>query len=119
VTRTSQQTSFTEYERDLRSCIRDLVALSTMPTWWIGRTSEAIAEITHDLLLSMLRTDTASVQVWDPTTEKLQPDRPGDDANRSQHLASFPIGLGGELGRLPRDLPGPSSPTRSSHFCCR
>jgi len=50
----------------LRLCIRDLVALSTMPTWWIGRSPHALAESLRDLLRQMLDARIVCVQVADP-----------------------------------------------------
>jgi signal transduction histidine kinase len=41
----------------LRRCLRDLVALSTLPALWAGRDPPHIAESLADVLLSMLRAD--------------------------------------------------------------
>jgi two-component system sensor histidine kinase HydH len=43
--------------QDLRRCIGDLVALSTLPAVWIGYDTQRIAESLADALLGMLRLD--------------------------------------------------------------
>jgi signal transduction histidine kinase len=43
--------------RDLRRCVRDLVALSALPAVWIGYDARRIAESVADVLLGMLRLD--------------------------------------------------------------
>jgi signal transduction histidine kinase len=115
-------------EKDLRACIRDLVALSAMPTWWIGRSPAAIAESVRDLLVSMLRAEAAYVQVREPITHQTrvtvigtsqgevetalaEPRHTGDD--RRLRFASFPIALNGELGRL---AAGSSRPEFPNHI---
>ncbi|HEV7590759.1 MAG TPA: HAMP domain-containing sensor histidine kinase [Longimicrobium sp.] len=54
--------------RRLRACVRDLVALSTVGVWWIGRPAGAIAESLRDLMLRVLRCEAAYVRVADPGT---------------------------------------------------
>ena len=102
-------TSLSVQDRDLRACVRDLVALSSMPAWWIGRSRSAIAESARDLLLSMLRADGAYVRVRDPKTDHSivatfgitakQAEEAGQDWG-PQGFARWPIGLDAELGRL-------------------
>jgi hypothetical protein len=108
----------------LRACVRDLVALATMPSWWIGRSPLAIDESLRDLLASMLRADVVYVQHRDTETEQSVVAVCGasraaaenalrglDQVNSREtpvladtsppvRLATFPIGLEGELGRL-------------------
>jgi signal transduction histidine kinase len=43
--------------RDLRRCVRDLVALSALPAVWIGYDARRIVESLADVLLGMLRLD--------------------------------------------------------------
>src|SRR5918996_5840285 len=43
--------------QDLRRCLRDLVALSTLPAVWLGYDTQHIAESLADALLGMLRLD--------------------------------------------------------------
>jgi signal transduction histidine kinase len=109
-------------EHDLQSCVRDLVALATMPAWWIGRAPLAIAESLRDMLMSMLRADAVIVQlqerlVWDSqqaaahatrvsvtaATNAAAQQRRYDPASRADvevRHASQLIGLDGELGRI-------------------
>jgi signal transduction histidine kinase len=122
-------------ERWLRACIRDLVALSTMPAWWIGLTPPGVAESLRDILLSVLRADAVFVRVCDPVSGEpcistvtpvpgdtlsvapgggvskgsanAGPTASGDGALR---LASFPIGVDGELGRVAAGSKRPDFP---------
>jgi signal transduction histidine kinase len=86
-----------------------------MPTWWIDRSPGAIAESVRDLLIRMLRTEAAYVQVRDPITleslvavagstqievETALAGPGGGTDDEHLRFASFPIGLNGELGRL-------------------
>jgi signal transduction histidine kinase len=109
-------------EHELQSCVRDLVALATMPAWWIGRTPLAIAESLRDMLVSMLRADAVSVQlherlIWDSqqaaahatcvsassaTIGGSLPSRyePASRGDVELRHASQLIGLDGELGRI-------------------
>jgi signal transduction histidine kinase len=102
--------------------VRDLVALATMPAWWIGRPPLAIAESLRDLLVSMLRADTVSVQLHDRLvwgaqiatarsntasthpmsngTSPWKPDVAPPDGDSAIRRASLPIGIEGELGRI-------------------
>jgi signal transduction histidine kinase len=119
-------------ERDLHACVRDLVALATMPAWWIGRPPMAIAESLRDMLASMLRADSVSVElhdrfVWGAQTAltrgtsvstggpshgiaaKQQYDRaPRSDGEVRR--ATQPIGLDGELGRIEVSASRPTFP---------
>ncbi|MEA2723733.1 MAG: hypothetical protein QOH59_1504 [Gemmatimonadales bacterium] len=104
---------------DLRACIRDLVALSAMPSWWIGRSPDAIAESVRDLLLSALHVDAAYVRVRDPLNGKTQVAAVGitekeveeGQADRYLRLARWPLGLNGELGTLAVASSRPDFPT--------
>ena len=111
-------------ETALQECVRDLVALSTMPACWIGRPPVVMAESVRDLMVSMLRPDTVYVQLQDRAhcrthvaTAHENPVGPDDaragrlyrdvssepllvDNEVALGLASIPIGFGGELGRV-------------------
>jgi signal transduction histidine kinase len=112
-------------ERWFRACIRDLVALSNMPAWWIGSTPPAVAETLRDILVTMLRADAVYVQLCDPLSGEpcisavnagsedvlaALVDRAGAELNHAPgptangngalRVASFPIGIEGVLGRL-------------------
>src|SRR2546426_12588087 len=51
----------------LRTALRDLVALSTIPAAWVGREPSAIAAGLADVLIGSLRLDFAFVRLCDPT----------------------------------------------------
>jgi signal transduction histidine kinase len=119
-------------EQDLHACMRDLVALATMPAWWIGRPPLAIAESLRDMLASMLRADTVSVQLHDrfvwgaqialtrgtsvstgATSHGSSAERRYDRVPRSEaeaRRATQPIGLDGELGRIEVSASRPTFP---------
>jgi signal transduction histidine kinase len=122
-------------EDALHSCVRDLVALSTMPALWIGRSPVAIAESVRDLMVGMLRPDSVYVQLQDRTHGRTHlatahgkavaaQDQRDDllyrdvtseplilDAEIALGLASLPIGLEGELGRVAIGSSRPHFPT--------
>jgi C4-dicarboxylate-specific signal transduction histidine kinase len=50
----------------LRTAVRDLVALSTVPAAWVGREPSAIAGGLADVLVNILRLDFAFVRLCDP-----------------------------------------------------
>jgi PAS domain S-box-containing protein len=52
--------------RPLRTALRDLVALSTIPAAWVGREPPAIAAGLADVLVESLRLDFAFVRLCDP-----------------------------------------------------
>jgi signal transduction histidine kinase len=121
-------------EHELQACVRDLAALATMPAWWIGRPPMAIAESLRDLLVSMLRADTVSVQLHDrfvwgsqlatargkpisaaPVTNGGAHHGPYDPSPRSDvalRRASLSIGRNGELGRIEVSAVRPTFPER-------
>jgi signal transduction histidine kinase len=106
----------------LNACVRDLVALSTMPAMWIGRSPIAIAESVRDLMVSLLRPESVYVQLQDRIhgrthvatahgktiassdnrDDRLYRDVSSEplllDTEIALGLASLPIGLDGELG---------------------
>jgi signal transduction histidine kinase len=122
-------------EGALHSCVRDLVALSTMPALWIGRSPVAIAESVRDLMVGMLRPDSVYVQLQDRTHGRTHlatahgkavaaQDQRDDllyrdvtsaplilDTEIELGLASLPIGLEGELGRVAIGSSRPHFPT--------
>ncbi|HEY2067587.1 MAG TPA: ATP-binding protein [Gemmatimonadaceae bacterium] len=108
-------------EDELRSCVRDLVALSAMPAWWIGRAPTVIAQSLRDVLLGMLHVDSVSVQLDDAfagsaTFESIPQPRmtnpraptlgqpssavrsPAAETRLTSHATTIPVGLGGEMG---------------------
>ncbi|HEV7595056.1 MAG TPA: HAMP domain-containing sensor histidine kinase [Gemmatimonadaceae bacterium] len=119
----------------LNSCVRDLVALSTMPALWIGRPPVAIAESVRDLLVGMLRPDSVYVQLQDRAhghthvatahgkgistidrrDETIYRDVTSEplllDTEIALGLASLPIGLDGEMGRVAVGSSRPHFPT--------
>ncbi|MDB4869618.1 MAG: ATP-binding region ATPase domain protein [Gemmatimonadales bacterium] len=119
----------------LNSCVRDLVALSTMPALWIGRSPVAIAESVRDLLVGMLRPDSVYVQLQDRAhghthvatahgkgistldrrDETIYRDVTSEplllDTEIALGLASLPIGLEGEMGRVAVGSSRPHFPT--------
>src|SRR5216684_6435787 len=50
----------------LRTALRDLVALSTIPAAWVGREPSTIAAGLADVLVGSLRVDFAFVRLCDP-----------------------------------------------------
>jgi signal transduction histidine kinase/PAS domain-containing protein len=50
----------------LRAGLRDLVALSTIPTTWVGREPRDVAWGLADALTGLLELDFASVRLWEP-----------------------------------------------------
>lgn len=103
----------------LHACVRDLVALSTMPAWWIGRPPVAIAESLRDLLINMLCADSVSVRLHDRvaggevvaaasdgSAQSEQQYRPVADEHSSAEgttelrHAMLPIGLDGAMGQV-------------------
>lgn len=84
----------------LRACLRDLVALSTTPVWWVGRPPAAIAESLRDLLMSMLRTDVAYVRIRDPDSGECLVAAAGADPAQVEAALERTAGSG-ELPTLP------------------
>jgi len=97
----------------LRTALRDLVALSTIPAMWVGREPSAIAVGVVDLLAESLQLEFAFVRLRDPG---------GGDAvaaTRGSAWAAFPdwlssrLALGGPLSH--REII-PVRPPRSTSF---
>src|SRR5207302_1196673 len=83
----------------LRTALRDLVALSTVPAAWVGREPPAIAAGLADVLVGSLHLDFAFVRLCDPYGGGAV------DVMRGQARKSFSEWLQpqlGELGRLSR-----------------
>ena len=123
-------------QRELQSFARDLVALSTVPSTWVGCSTIAIAESVRDLIEVILRPDSVYVELQDRThghtyvaTARAKtiasPNEPNDglyrdvssepllfDAEIDARLASLPIGLEGKLGRVAVGAARPHFPTR-------
>src|SRR5580704_18320128 len=68
----------------LRSTVRDLLALSTIPETWVGREPPAIAADLADLLVGSLDLDFAFVRLRDPSGGQ------GVDATRGNSWKAFP-----------------------------
>src|SRR5438132_12770843 len=51
----------------LRTALRDLLAVSTLPVAWLGRQARDIASALADVLIGSLRLDFAFVRLCDPT----------------------------------------------------
>jgi signal transduction histidine kinase len=120
----------------LPSFTRDLVALSAMPAAWIGRSPAAIAESVRDLMVSILRPDRVYVELHDRENSRthiatahgktvdlygrnghqLYRDVTSEplvmDSEVALELASLPIGLEGELGRVSVGCSRPYFPSR-------
>jgi signal transduction histidine kinase len=107
----------------LHVCVRDLVALSTMPAWWVGRSVVAIAESLQDTLAGMLSADCMTVELderftssdarlaratrcSDGSARRIATQLPLEDRG-ARHIeratlreATLSIGVDGELGRV-------------------
>src|SRR6266851_7623565 len=84
----------------LRTAIRDLVALSTVPAAWVGREPPAIAAGLADVLVGSLFLDFAFVRLCDPTGGAAV------EVTRGDAWKAFPEWLQGNLaaaGRLSRN----------------
>src|SRR6202030_3408312 len=89
--------------QELRRCIRDLIALSTLPAIWIGYEPRQISESIAAALVSMLRADFVHVTLpsrrnW-TAVDVTQTDRSIDAAALSsiraalhEHLPRTPLG---------------------------
>src|SRR5262245_3147810 len=98
----------------LRTALRDLVALSTIPAAWVGRDPPAIAAGLADVLVGSLSLDFAFVRLCDPNGGAAVEVTRGDAWQafpewRQCHLASV-----GQLsrGELIRDVGGGVEPCR-------
>src|SRR6202035_731937 len=83
----------------LRTPVRDLLALSTIPEAWVGREPSAIATDLADLLIGSLELDFAFVRLCDPTGGQLVEGTRGNSWKAfpewlKEHLAAF-----GQLSR--------------------
>ena len=101
----------------LHTFVRDLVALSAIPALWIGRPPSEIALGIRDLLSRMLDLDLIHVELRDPesgraltlpegqmspvepASRNASPDHP-TPAARDIRVASFSVGLHGDLGAI-------------------
>src|SRR5258707_12922822 len=68
----------------LRTALRELVALSTIPAVWVGREPPAIAAGLADVLVGSLHLDFASVRLCDPKG------RAGVEVTRGNAWKAFP-----------------------------
>jgi signal transduction histidine kinase/PAS domain-containing protein len=92
----------------LRTVLRDLVALSSIPAAWIGREPPAVAAGLADALIGLLQLDFAFVRLTDPSGDGAA------DAMRGSAWSTFPEWLERHItpsGRLPskeivRDIDG-------------
>jgi signal transduction histidine kinase len=107
----------------LRSCVRDLVRLSSVPERWADRMPDTIADSLRDLLMNVLRSDRVFVQLAGRSSRKvpmlaraarrgelraeleqlsLNDDDiiPDADELAALRFVSYPIGMRGEMGRF-------------------
>jgi signal transduction histidine kinase len=112
--------------RALRTCVRDLVTLSSVPERWAERLPDTIAESLRDLLMSVLRSDRVFVQLADhgtheaPALVRREPPLPPRtdevlldvDALAALRFASYPIGMSGKMGRFGVGAPRADFPTK-------
>src|SRR2546422_749386 len=78
----------------LRTALRDLVALSTIPAAWVGREPSAIAAGLADVLIGSLRLDFAFVRLCDPTGGAAVEASAGDSWKAfSERLEHHPAGV--------------------------
>ena len=87
----------------LQGCLRDLVALTTMPALWVGQDRKAIRDSVRDVLARMLNADNVYVQLGDGGGHEARVEAPGRREEQrmtgpAMRLASLPIGHAGELG---------------------
>jgi signal transduction histidine kinase len=110
--------------RAVHSCLRDLVALSSIPARWTGRMPDAISESLHELLVNVLRSERMLVQLNEEggrsheltavaraQRRKESPSQPGlpppngdeaipnVDPLHALRFVSYPSRTGGETGR--------------------
>jgi PAS domain S-box-containing protein len=85
----------TEVSR-LRTALRDLVALSTIPAAWVGRDPAAIAAGLADVLVGSLRLDFAFVRLCDPNSGAAV------EVTRGRGWPAFPEWLQRHLGDASR-----------------
>src|SRR3954470_20651304 len=86
-------TADTEIPR-LRTALRDLVALSTIPAAWVGRDPAAIAAGLADVLISALQLDFAFVRLCEPGADTAV------EVSRGTAWPGFREWLGDHLARL-------------------
>lgn len=88
----------------LQRCLRDLVALTTMPTLWVGQDRTAIRDSVRDVLARMLNADNVYVELGDVDGHEARVEGPlrrkegRGTTVPALRLASLPIGPAGELG---------------------
>jgi len=64
-----QTSEYSDTEAELRSCVRDLLALSNLPLLWVKANARQIADSLAQLAVSMLDADFACVILHDPKLE--------------------------------------------------
>src|SRR3984957_2932388 len=82
----------------LRTMLRDLVALSTIPTAWVGREPGAVAAGLADALVDLLQLDFVSVRLRVPGAGGEVDATRGDVDSRPSREIVIPIGVNGEGG---------------------
>jgi PAS domain S-box-containing protein len=82
----------------LRTVLRDLVALSTIPTAWVGREPGAVAAGLADALVDLLQLDFVSVRLRVPGAGGEVDATRGDADSRPSREIVIPIGVNGEGG---------------------
>jgi len=87
--------------RRMRGCVRDVLALTGMPAWWIGRSPSVIAESTHEMLTAMLGQASIHVELRDVDAGRNHSAGPGIPfAEQGLRTETLAIGVDGEFGRL-------------------
>jgi signal transduction histidine kinase len=89
-----ERDTLSDDSRDLRRCVRDLVALSALPAVWVSYDTGRVAESLADVLLGMLQLDFVYVCVKSHT-----PDEPLEVARTEEGLH-----IAGQAARLGRAL---------------
>jgi signal transduction histidine kinase/PAS domain-containing protein len=82
----------------LRTVLRDLVALSTIPTAWVGREPAAVAAGLADALVDLLQLDFVSVRLRVPGAGGEVDATRGDVDSKPSREIVIPIGVNGEGG---------------------
>ncbi len=95
----------------MRNCVRDVLALTAMPAWWIGRPPSVIADSTREMLSAMLRHASIHVELCDVESGERHVAGPSlPFAVQGLRTVIVAVGVDGELGRLAVGSPRPDLP---------
>lgn len=105
----------TEEALSLRACVRDLVALTTLPAVWTGRSARVIGGDLADALLGILRADSVLLRLEaspeDAPVEIVRTAPPSPGADPLRDVGPETIGtLGRDDGDAVRTVPNPAGP---------